>query len=75
VGVAQARNPARGGWLASASGTARGVRAGIRLISGQLLHAKRSQICAVLNREHIPIPMGGSVWLKSHVDRLLHTGG
>lgn len=31
------------------------------------------QICAALNAAHVPTPMGGSLWLKSHVDRLLHT--
>ena len=30
-------------------------------------------ISAVLNKERIPTPAGGSRWLKSHVDRLLHT--
>lgn len=30
-------------------------------------------ISAVLNDEGVPTPMGGSRWLKSHVDRLLHT--
>jgi hypothetical protein len=30
-------------------------------------------ISAVLNNERIPTPTGGSRWLKSHVDRLLHT--
>lgn len=32
-----------------------------------------AQICTVLNAEQVPTPMGGSRWLKSHVDRLLHT--
>jgi len=32
-----------------------------------------AQICTVLNTEQVPTPMGGSRWLKSHVDRLLHT--
>jgi hypothetical protein len=31
------------------------------------------QIAEVLNDERVPTPMGGSRWLKSHVDRLLHT--
>jgi hypothetical protein len=31
------------------------------------------QIASVLNAEQIPTPMGNSSWLKSHVDRLLHT--
>lgn len=45
----------------------------VRII--QLRRAGRSyaQICDVLNAEQIPTPMGGSRWLKSHVDRLLHT--
>jgi Recombinase len=32
-----------------------------------------AQICNVLNAEQVPTPMGRSRWLKSHVDRLLHT--
>jgi hypothetical protein len=32
-----------------------------------------TQICDVLNAEKVPTPMGGKRWLKSHVDRLLHT--
>ena len=32
-----------------------------------------TQICDMLNAEKVPTPMGGSRWLKSHVDRLLHT--
>jgi hypothetical protein len=31
------------------------------------------RICIVLNAEQVPTPLGGSRWLKSHVDRLLHT--
>lgn len=31
------------------------------------------QIANVLNAEQVPTPMGSSRWLKSHVDRLLHT--
>jgi hypothetical protein len=27
----------------------------------------------MLNAEQVPTPAGGSRWLKSHVDRLLHT--
>jgi hypothetical protein len=30
-------------------------------------------ISLALNTEGVPTPMGGSRWLKSHVDRLLHT--
>lgn len=30
-------------------------------------------ICDVLNAEGVPTPAGGSRWLKSYVDRLLHT--
>jgi len=45
----------------------------VRII--QLRHRGLSyaQICTVLNAEQVPTPMGGSRWLKSHVDRLLHT--
>ena len=32
-----------------------------------------AQVADVLNANHIPTPMGGSHWMKSHVDRLLHT--
>jgi hypothetical protein len=41
----------------------------------QLRHRGLSyaQICSVLNAEQVPTPMGGTRWLKSHVDRLLHT--
>jgi Recombinase len=31
------------------------------------------QIASSLNAKHVPTPLGGSRWLKSHVDRLLHT--
>jgi hypothetical protein len=31
------------------------------------------QVANVLNTERTPTPMGSSRWLKSHVDRLLHT--
>ena len=31
------------------------------------------QIAGTLNAEGMPTPLGGSRWLKSHVDRLLHT--
>jgi hypothetical protein len=42
----------------------------IRLRARGLSYAK---ICDVLNADQVPTPMGGSHWLKSHVDRLLHT--
>jgi hypothetical protein len=32
-----------------------------------------SEIASTLNSEGVPTPLGGSRWLKSHVDRLLHT--
>jgi hypothetical protein len=32
-----------------------------------------AQISAVLNAEGVPTPMGRPRWLKSSVDRLLHT--
>lgn len=32
-----------------------------------------AEISDVLNREQVQTPMGGKRWLKSHVDRLLHT--
>lgn len=31
------------------------------------------QIANLLNTERIQTPMGGARWLKSHVDRLLHS--
>jgi len=45
----------------------------VRII--QLRHRGLSyeQIANVLNAEQVPTPMGGTRWLKSHVDRLLHT--
>jgi hypothetical protein len=42
----------------------------VQLRGSGLSYAK---ICNVLNAEQVPTPMGGSRWLKSHVDRLLHT--
>jgi hypothetical protein len=42
----------------------------IRLRQAGLSYA---QICTVLNAEAVPTPTGGAWWLKSHVDRLLHT--
>lgn len=42
----------------------------IRLRARGLSYAK---ICDVLNADQVQTPMGGSHWLKSHVDRLLHT--
>jgi hypothetical protein len=45
----------------------------VRII--QLRHRGLSyeQIANALNDERVSTPMGGSRWLKSHVDRLLHT--
>jgi len=31
------------------------------------------KIAKLLNAEHVPLPDGGSQWLRSSVDRLLHT--
>ena len=31
------------------------------------------KISAALNEEGVPTPAGGSQWLRSYVDRLLHT--
>jgi len=31
------------------------------------------RIAAILNDEGVPLPAGGTRWLKSSVDRLLHT--
>jgi hypothetical protein len=44
----------------------------------RIIHLRRAglsyeQIASVLNAEQTPTPMGGPRWLKSHVDRLLHT--
>jgi Recombinase len=45
----------------------------VRIIQLRQAGLSYAQICTVLNAEHIPTPMGRSRWLKSHVDRLLHT--
>jgi hypothetical protein len=45
----------------------------IRVIQLRRQGMSYAQICTVLNAEHISTPLGGSRWLKSHVDRLLHT--
>jgi hypothetical protein len=45
----------------------------IRIIELRRRGLSYAQICSLLNAEQIPTPMGGSRWLKSHVDRLLHT--
>lgn len=40
------------------------------------LHAEGlsyEEIAALLNAEGVPLPAGGTRWLKSSVDRLLHT--
>jgi hypothetical protein len=45
----------------------------VRIIDLRCAGLSYGQICTVLNAEQIPTPMGGTRWLKSHVDRLLHT--
>ena len=45
----------------------------IRIIQMRQRGLSYVEICTVLNAEQVPTPMGGSRWLKSHVDRLLHT--
>lgn len=45
----------------------------IRVIQLRRRGMSYAGISAVLNEEGIPTPAGGSRWLKSHVDRLLHT--
>jgi hypothetical protein len=45
----------------------------IRIIQLRASGLSYTKICDVLNAEQVPTPMGGSHWLKSHVDRLLHT--
>jgi hypothetical protein len=45
----------------------------VRIIQLRQAGLSYAQICTALNAEQIPTPMGGSRWLKSHVDRLLHT--
>lgn len=32
-----------------------------------------THIAKMLNDDHVPTPMGGPHWRKSHVDRVLHT--
>ena len=45
----------------------------IRIIRMQKQGLSYAQICEALNADEVPTPMGGNRWLKSHVDRLLHT--
>lgn len=45
----------------------------IRVIELRRRSLSYAHICDALNQEQVPTPMGGSRWLKSHVDRLLHT--
>lgn len=45
----------------------------VRVIELRRRGLSYAQICTVLNAEQVLTPMGGSRWLKSHVDRLLHT--
>jgi hypothetical protein len=45
----------------------------VRIIELRKRELSYGQICTVLNAEQVPTPLGGSRWLKSHVDRLLHT--
>lgn len=45
----------------------------IRVIDLRRQGLSYSEIATALNREGVPTPMGGSLWYKSCVDRLLHT--
>ena len=44
-----------------------------RIIQLRTCGLSYEQISIALNAEQVPTPLGGSRWLKSHVDRLLHT--
>lgn len=45
----------------------------VRIIGLRRQGLTYTQISAVLNAEGVPTPMGRPRWLKSSVDRLLHT--
>jgi Recombinase len=45
----------------------------IRIVSQRLQGLSYGQICALLNAEGIPTPEGKPRWLRSYVDRILHT--
>ncbi len=45
----------------------------VRIIQMRARGLSYAKICDVLNAEQVSTPTGGSRWLKSHVDRLLHT--
>ena len=45
----------------------------VRLIQLRIRGLSYAQIGDVLNAERVPTPTGRPVWLRSHVDRLLHT--
>lgn len=45
----------------------------IRIIRVHQVGLSYGGIAAVLNEEHVPLPCGGSRWLKSSIDRILHT--
>lgn len=45
----------------------------VRIIEMRQNGHSYARICTVLNAEHVLTPAGGSRWMKSHVDRLLHT--
>jgi hypothetical protein len=49
------------------------VELAIRILRLRALGLSYAKICDVLNAEEVSTPSGGSRWLKSHVDRLLHT--
>lgn len=45
----------------------------MRIIRLRQANLSYEQIAGVLNADGVPTPLGSQRWLKSHVDRLLHT--
>ena len=45
----------------------------LRIVGMHFRGLSLREISNALNAEGIPTPAGGSLWLKSHVDRVLHT--
>jgi hypothetical protein len=45
----------------------------VRIIRLRQADLSYEQIAGVLNAGGVPTPLGSPRWLKSHVDRLLHT--
>lgn len=45
----------------------------VRIIRMRQAGLSYEGIAGVLNEENVPLPCGGSRWLKSSIDRILHT--